>query len=93
MAKTSARQACAAWSLMRFFGSCSRKIAEVMGERRIIAQFSTCGCAEVRQLQRHCGVRCAGRMHQMSTERTEAEETAIYTEKCGVSSSPNTLKR
>ena len=59
---------------------------EMMGERRIIAQFSTCGCVEMRQIRGGIAVKCAGAAHQVSTERTEAEETAIYTEKCGVRS-------
>ena len=61
---------------------------EVMGERRIIAQFSTCGCVGMRQIRGGVAAPCAAAAYQMSTERTEAEETAIYTEKCGVSSPP-----
>ena len=59
-----------------------------MGERRIIAQFSTCGCVEMRQIRGGIAVKCAGAAYQMSTERNEAEETAIYTEKWGLSSPP-----
>jgi hypothetical protein len=53
-----------------------------MGERRIIAQFSTCGVRRDAPIRGGVAAKCLGAAHQVSTERTEAEETAIYTEKC-----------
>ena len=35
----------------------------------------------MRQIRGGIAVKCAGAAHQVSTERTEAEETAIYTRK------------
>ena len=48
-----------------------------------INALSTSGASRCAKFPGGVAVKCAGAAYQMSTERTEAEETAIYTEKWG----------
>jgi hypothetical protein len=66
-------------STMRLSSSKLVECAEAMGEMRRIALFFSCWCVEMRQIRGGVAVKCAGAAYQMSTERTEAKETAIYT--------------